>query len=538
MCTSARIALLTAALLTLSVMSDAPGAESLVPEPEFVKKITSSDAAPGDLFGYNQSLGDNILIVTSRNDDGRAGAAYVFERDLGGPQNWGERARITASDRAPNDQFGVSSSISGDIIVVGAFRDDDLGQDSGAAYVFERDAGGPDQWGQVAKLTAFDGMAGDFFGRAVTIDADTIVVGAFSTDDGFADAGAAYVFERDNGGADAWGLVKKIKASDPGPQAFFGRRVALSSDTLVVGAYGDDDNGSEAGAAYVFERDSGGQDFWGEAQKILPSDGEAGDNFARAVAIEGDIAIIGAYKDDDNGTDAGAAYVYQRDFGGFANWTEVTKLTASDGENGDAFGFGVSISADVALIAARFDDDNGADAGAAYVFSRHAMGPDTWAETRKLLAFDGEPGDLFGNWVAIRHSLAVVGAREDDDLGQNAGAVHLYTVSNDPVPDVKIDLDDGPTLVSLGETLNVGTAIDPGDQTGREVDILVGVRTPSGIRILDVRTIALSAEGLTTVTDFETLLPGRHTFFVIIDYAPGPGLDIRFLDTALAVVVP
>ncbi len=146
-------------------------------------------------------------------------------------------------------------------------------------------------------------------------------------------------------------------ASDGAEGDFFGQRVAISSDTVVIGAAGDDDLGFQSGSAYVFERDHGGTENWGQVTKLLASDGEEGDFFG-SVAISGNTMVVGANLDNDNGFDSGSAYIFDRDQEGINNWGQVTKLLASDGAVEDFFGFEVAISGDTVIIGAQNDDDN------------------------------------------------------------------------------------------------------------------------------------------------------------------------------------
>ena len=168
-----------------------------------------------------------------------------------------EVTKLTAADAQAGDQFGVSVSVSGDTAIVAARFEDALGVNAGAAYVYRRDQGGATNWGEVKKLTASDAQAGDFFGSGVAVSGDVAVVGAFREDAGGADAGAAYVFQRDQGGASNWGEVAKLTASDAQAGDFFGIRVAISGVTAIVGAYFEDTGGNNAGAAYVFESEAG-----------------------------------------------------------------------------------------------------------------------------------------------------------------------------------------------------------------------------------------------------------------------------------------
>ncbi|MEM8488461.1 MAG: T9SS type A sorting domain-containing protein, partial [Bacteroidota bacterium] len=160
----------------------------------------------------------------------------------------------------------------------------------------------------------------------------------------------------------SWTETEKLTASDGAVSDQFGYSVSLSGDRALIGVLLDDDNGSDSGSAYVFDFDG---TSWTETQKLTASDGAVSDQFGRSVSLSGDRALIGAVLDDDNGLSSGSAYVF--DFDG-SSWTETEKLTASDGAVSDQFGYSVSLSGDRALIGAFGDDDNGSDSGSAYVF--------------------------------------------------------------------------------------------------------------------------------------------------------------------------
>ena len=149
-------------------------------------------------------------------------------------------------------------------MVVGAAREDAGGQDAGAAYVFQRDQGSPDNWGEVQKLTASDAQAGYLLGDSVAVSGDTAIVGA---DGEGGTAGAAYVFQRDEGGADNWGEVKKLTAFDADAGDLYGTSVAVSGETAIVGSWLEDTEGANAGAVYVYQRNAGGSDNWGDGAK-------------------------------------------------------------------------------------------------------------------------------------------------------------------------------------------------------------------------------------------------------------------------------
>ena len=201
-------------------------------------------------------------------------------------------------------------SVSGDTIVVGADRDDGNESFSGSAYVFEKPVGGWADAPQTAKLTASDGAAGDYFGRSVSVSGDTIVVGAHGDGDNGSFFGSAYVFKKPSGGWMDATETAKLTASDGAAEHRFGRSVSVSGDTVVVGAYGDDDNGFRSGSAYVFEKPSGGWMDATQTAKLTASDGASGDVFGVSVSVSGDTVVVGAYGDDDNGSASGSAYVF------------------------------------------------------------------------------------------------------------------------------------------------------------------------------------------------------------------------------------
>jgi len=376
-------------------------------------KLLASDGAAYDFFGYAVSVsGDTALVgAAGDNDNGIAsGSAYVFVRS---GTSWTQEAKLVAGDGAPADRFGVSVSLSGDTALVGAFGDDDNGSLSGSAYVFVRNGG---TWTWQAKLVAIDGWAGDLFGVAVSVSGDTALVGAHEDGDNGYISGSAYVFVRSGS---TWTQQAKFLADDGAAGDEFGHAVSVSGDTALVGAFGDGDNGSLSGSAYVFVRNGG---TWTQQAKLLASDGAVGDAFGYAVSVSGDTALVGAGWDDDNGTNSGSAYVLVRNGG---TWAQQAKLLASDGAAGDGFGIAVSVSGDTALVGADWDDDNGSDFGSAYVFVRDGG---TWTWQAKLLASDGAAGDQFGRAVSVSGDTALVGAHLDDDNGYHSGSAYVFSL--------------------------------------------------------------------------------------------------------------
>jgi hypothetical protein len=261
-------------------------------------KLTASDAAAGDGFGYAVSISGNGVVVGAHgNDDAGSysGSAYVFRYEGG---VWVEEAKLTASDASINNCFGRSVSISGDKVAVGADGDNSW---SGSAYVFRYEGG---VWVEEAKLTASDAGEWDFFGWSVSINGDEVVAGAHDDDDAGSESGSAYVFRYEGG---VWVEEAKLTASDATAGDGFGWSVSINGDRVVVGACFDDDAGSGAGSAYVFRYEGGA---WGEEFKLIASDAAAGDWFGYGVSISGDRVVVGAVLGGDAVPGSGSAYVF------------------------------------------------------------------------------------------------------------------------------------------------------------------------------------------------------------------------------------
>ncbi len=379
-------------------------------------KLLASDGAEEDFFsslGISLS-GDTALIGAWGDDDSGtdSGSAYVFTRT---GTTWNEQTKLLASDGAAGDAFGWCSAIEGDTALIGAAGDDML---KGSAYVFTRTG---TTWTEQAKLVAADGAAGDQFGYSVYLSGDTAIIGANCDDDNGFDSGSAYVFIRED---TTWTQQTKLLAPDGASLDSFGGEVSISGDTALIGSCFDDDNGFDSGSAYVFIRTG---TTWTEQAKLRASDGAAGDYFsAYAVSISNDTALIGAQGDDDNGAESGSAYVFTRTS---ATWTEQAKLLPLNGGAQDFFGGSVSLSGDTVLIGAGGDNDNGNNAGSAYVF---ICTNTTWAQEAKLLASDGSAGDNFGWVVTLDGDTAIIGAYYDDDNGADSGSAYVFINENEP----------------------------------------------------------------------------------------------------------
>jgi hypothetical protein len=382
-----------------------------------VAKLLASDAAGMDVFGRSVAINGDTAVVGAFEKGRRFGAAYVFTRSGG---VWNEQQKLTASDGTDGDAFGISVAVDGDTAVICATGDDDKGSSSGSAYVFTRSGG---VWTEQAKLTASDGARDDVFGVSVSVDGNTVLIGAYLDDDLGTQSGSVYAYTRSGG---VWNEQQKLTASGGGNYDGFGFSLAVDGDTAVIGnrkLYG-------TGSAYVFTRSGG---VWNEQQKLTASDGTDGDVFGISVAVDGDAAVIGAHLDDDNGSGSGSAYVFTRSGG---VWTEQAKLTASDGAGAYLFGGSVAIDENTVLIGAS-EGGGGLGSGKAYVFTRSAGG---WSETLKLLASDGQSGDWLGKAVGLSDSTAIISAEFHDFAGlTNAGAAYVFNaelpISNTEVID-------------------------------------------------------------------------------------------------------
>ncbi len=451
--------------------------------------LKASNAEAGDNFGTSVAISGNTMVVGTVGEDSNqttvtngstassdnsapgAGAAYVFVRS---GSTWTQQAYLKASNAEAQDFFGTSVTISGDTIVVGASEEssnqttitngstasaDNSASAAGAAYVFVRSGS---SWSQQAYLKAANAESGDNFGISVAISGDTLVVGAeaeasnqttitngssASADNSASGAGAAYVFTRSGS---SWSQQAYLKAPNAEADDLFGHSVAISGDTIVVGAPEEasnqttitngstasaDNSASEAGAAYVFVRSG---TSWSQQAYLKAPNTNGDDNFGGSVAISGDTIVVGADNEDSpqttitNGSTAsadnsvsgvGAAYVFVRSG---ASWSQQAYLKASNAEAGDNFGYSVAISGDSIVVGAHQEDSNQttitngssassdnsvALAGAAYAFVRSGS---SWSQQAYLKAPNAGASDFFGASVAISGDTIVVGAYQED----------------------------------------------------------------------------------------------------------------------------
>ncbi|HWA71940.1 MAG TPA: hypothetical protein VG937_06400 [Polyangiaceae bacterium] len=330
------------------------------------------------------------------------------------------------NDGGAGDTFGYAVSISGDTALVGCPKDAvGANYQQGSAYVYVRSGA---TWRLQAKLVASDGVAYQFFGTAVSVSGDTALIGATRAHRPslMAHEGSVYVFVRSGA---TWTEQLRLSPNDNTPNDDFGTSVALSGETALVGAPQLEDAGAtptKPGATYVFAR-SGAK--WTEQTRLVASDGAAGDAFGASVSLNGDTALVGAPQHDFGAQDRGASYVFVRSG---ATWAEQGKLIASDGADFDSFGASVALDGNDALIGADACANERTDGfcdhqGAAYVFTRSGS---TWSQQAKLSATAGTTGNHFGSSVALGAGTAAVGAFETGPIADaERGQVFVYVRS-------------------------------------------------------------------------------------------------------------
>lgn len=464
-----------------------------VSEIQKILPVTSNSQAR---FGTSLSVsGSRAAIGSPSNGQAAptAGSVFVFDHQADG--SWTQAAQLIAADASSSDHLGASVSISGDTVLAGANLADAAGTNSGAAYIFERQPGG--SWLQTQKLVASDAEVADEFGGACAIDGNYAVIAAWKEDQSGSLAGAAYVFERQTSGT--WIQVQKLLASDGEDADDFGWSVALSGARLVVGADRWDQND---GAAYVFERQPSG--VWSEVTRLTASDAKPFSYFGQSVAIEGDLIVVGAdraYQLGVPATEFGAVYVFHRSPAG--TWSQVDRLQALDAGDTDNFGESVSISNGRILVGARNNDELGNDAGAAYLFEPAGQ---AWLQVQKLTGSETALHDLMGRAVAISGDSIFVGSPNDDDQGTNSGSA--YTFDAEP-------LSGTPATLSLSTGGTQVMQLDAGHLHAGDLYLLLG-------------TFSGTSPGLPAAPGISLPLTADTYFFVTLNHPNQPPIGSSF----------
>lgn len=447
------------------VVADAGAAYPLTIDPlitSLVAKLTSPipdvEQKAGDNYGVSVSLSESLLAVGASGDDTAAGAnagsVYVYTRNS---SVWLLEAKLTAADGAANDGFGRAVAVAGDTLLAGASGHDlPSATNAGSAYVFTRSG---TTWTQQAKLTAADAAASDNFGFSVALEGDTAVAGAFNDDTSAGvDAGSAYVFTRSG---TTWAQQARLTASNAAAGNVFGVSVAISGETVLVGAYLAE---SGTGSAYAFTRTG---TTWTQQARLIAADRATGDAFGWSVALSGNTAVVGADgKNTTAGVDAGNAYIFTRSG---STWSQQAKLAAGSAQANARFGVAVAIDGEAVLIGA--DREN--NYGAVYLYERSGT---TWAQKWRgqspYNSFGADPS--LGYAVALKGDVAFAGAYKADIAyaGEDAGCGFFFNrnigmlIGSREFPLVDADQGNGLgfALAMAGETVLVGS---PGDSTAK-----------------------------------------------------------------------
>ena len=372
---------------------------------EQVAKLMPVDAQADDWFGVSVALGGGRALVGAYRDDARgvdSGSAYLFDASTGA-----EQRRLVASDGSASDGFGFSVALEANTALVGAWKDDPRGVDSGAAYLFNAATGQ-----QLRKLVPNDGAAGDQFGVSVALKDNYALVGSRYDDVAGADSGSAYLFNATTGAQ-----IRRLAPSDAAAGDQFGFSVAMDNGVALVGSYLSNARAADSGAAYLFDVATGQQ-----LRKLVPNDGTLGDLFGYSVALDDGVALVSAALDTPNGYQSGAAYLFNA-----ATGQQLGKLIPDDGGPEDFFGWSVALDDGVAMISSYWEDQYGANAGAAYFFDVA-----TRQQLLKITADDASAGAWFGTSVAMENGRAIIGALREGEKGVDAGAAYLFQTSPDP----------------------------------------------------------------------------------------------------------
>ena len=369
---------------------------------------------------------------------------------------WGLVTQITTPDVGATADFGHAVSIDGDRILVGAYRDSSTQPGAGSAFVYYKDQGGPDQWGQAAELVPSGLAPGDYFGWDVHLSGEYAAVSARDDTDQGAGAGSVYLFRQDEDGPDQWGQWKKIFGSGTDSADDFGDSIALQGTTLVVGSPNDEVLDTD-GVVYVFRRDEDGPHEWGEVAIFTAADPIGPSSFGSPVDLDGDTVVVGARNDSFLGLNAGSAYAFQRDFGGWRNWGQIAKVMAGDGEADDLHGGAIAISGETFLVGAENDDHDVAQAGAAYLYGSTGV---------SLTIPDPEPTlpGIVGTTSVVldTRGLELATVKFSIDFDETCLSIDPTDADFDDIPDaVELNLSDDFTSIVY---------LDPGDSDG-ELDI-------------------------------------------------------------------
>lgn len=423
-------------------------------------KTLAPDAAPDSVFGISLASDDDVLVVGAMQADvgvdpnGDEGAVYVFRHVDG---DWVPEAQVFATDAQEISAYGRDVAVEGNTLVVGAYAHKVGGISMGAVYVYTFDG---TAWGDEVQLLAHDPFQGGQFGYSVDLSGDTLAISAHHYG-----PGRVEVFRLSGG---LWAYEATLLDSSGIVNDFFGRSVAVDGDTLIVGSTGDDEGGDSTGSAYVYHRTGG---LWSLQAKLLAPDPFPGASVGFDVALQGDVALVGAPGDGVGGVPAGAVYSFRRTDG---VWAFEQRLVSGDPSAADVFGHALSLDGDVLIVGEPQDDATPVltNSGCAWRFEWNGA---QWVDATRLAPGDPTKSAQFGQAVTISGERSVVGAWQDNDLGTSTGSI--YTFEGDPA---FIDLG----YAMLGSNglpcLGIEASLDPGST----VELRLLQARPSSVALL------------------------------------------------------
>lgn len=372
-------------------------------------------------YGNSVAIDGNYAVIGTKGYENNKGTAFVLFHD---GTNWTSIAQLLPTDGITGGFFGSAVSISGNHIVIGCFGDSTYGINSGAAYVFTKPTNGWTDTTQTAKILASDGATNFRFGNAASIHGDNIVIGCSGDNTNGYNSGSAYVFTKPASGWKDTIQTAKLLHLNGDVNDFFGNSVSIYGDNIVVGSQNDDDNGSNSGSALVFTKPVTGWKDTTETAQLFPSDGADSDLFGRSVSISGDNIVVGAQSNDDNGSNSGSAYVFTKTGLNWTNMTQTAKLLPSDGATDDIFGSAVCISGNNIIVSA-IKNENGTNEGAAYVYTKPGANWVNMTQTAKLIGQGGTT--LFGGAISISNDKIIVGSQSIYIESYQSGAAYSFT---------------------------------------------------------------------------------------------------------------
>ncbi len=404
-----------------------------IASPPWLGKLIGSKVVDDGAMGTGVAVLGEVALVGSPLDSATdPSPGEAYVYRRAATGEWTEEQRLFASDGADGDEFGSAVALVGDFAFIGAPLSNAEGTNSGAVYVFRFDATAG-EWVEEQMLTAVDTAAGDEFGFSLAADGSVALIGAHLDDDLASNTGSVYAFRLDG---DEWVEEQKLGASDAATLDDFGYSVAVRGCLAVAGARRNDDDGANSGAAYILQYDEDAGE-WSELEKLTASDGGASDEFGRTVATDGTRVLVGAQFEDTGAGNAGAVYAYRFDDAS-DGWLEQ-KLGMPDPEVAAEFGNAIAIDANFAAIGAHNASE---DRGGVFLFQ---LDGSDWAYVTVLRPAGLSEDDNFGAAVAIGLPLVAVGAIGDDEAYSGAGAAHVFSLSDcngNATPDA-CDIDGG-----------------------------------------------------------------------------------------------